>query len=67
MEQLLYSIYDNNGRIAQGMDLEVALVLVEGLMEKYYKDEDLSFTIKREYCEINCNIPVKNNGCGWVD
>lgn len=55
MKQLLYSVYDNNGRIAQGMDLEVAIILLKGLMEKYYNEEDLEFTIKREYCEINCN------------
>ena len=50
MKMRTYRITDINTGfvIAKGMDLCTALVLVEGLMNKFYEDKNIGYTIERE-------------------
>ena len=48
MTEYTYSVYETDQRmIANEMSLEDALILVKALMEEYYADTMMSFTIVR--------------------
>ena len=50
MEEESYSIYDSNHNIiAENMSLETACILLKGLMHQYYREENLSFSLEREW------------------
>ena len=49
MTEYTYSVYETDQRmVATGMRLEDALILVKALMEEYYVDPMMSFTIVRD-------------------
>ena len=43
-----YCVLSGELVIARGMSLGIALDLVEALMQKFYADPDLAYTIRRE-------------------
>lgn len=49
MNEETYTIYSDNEKIAEGMTLETALILIKGLMHTYYNEEKLSYSIVREW------------------
>ena len=43
-----YSVFYNDIPLAQHMTLETAVILVEAMFQKYWREEDLHYTIKKE-------------------
>ncbi len=53
MPEHKFSVYETNQRcIAENMDLEDALLLIKALMNEYYADPGMSFTIERKFVEV---------------
>lgn len=48
MNESKYSVAVDGTMVAQGMNLETALILVKGLFETYYAEPDISICIERE-------------------
>ena len=42
-----YDVLDGENVVALNMDFETAVVLLNGLFDKYYKESSLAFTIRR--------------------
>ena len=43
-----YSIISGDILIASGMSLETAVIFVKALMQEYFADEEIEYTIRRE-------------------
>lgn len=44
----LYKVSSGNVDVARCMSLDAALILVKALMEEYYNEPELEYSIKRE-------------------
>lgn len=53
MTEWTYTIYDDCDVMASGMTIDVALLLLKALCEKYYCEPHLQFTIERETAEVD--------------
>lgn len=49
----IYDDYDSVNAVASGMTLDVALLLLKALCEKYYAETRLRFIIEREVAEVD--------------
>lgn len=48
MSSETYSVWYGEVELAKGMSLDVALLLIEAFMQKYFNETELAYTIKRE-------------------
>lgn len=54
MPEHKFSVYETNQRcIAENMDLDDALLLIKALMNEYFADPGMSFTIERRFEEAH--------------
>lgn len=55
MNSTLYDVYLNNYTIANGLELQYAVILIKGLFEEFYNDHDMTVSIKEHKRELENN------------
>ena len=59
MNEYEYSVLYGNVVLARGMTLGTALLLVEAMMQKYFNENPLEYSIKREDNRVCCGADMR--------
>lgn len=52
MNKYTYAVVDSNGHVlAKGMEMDIALILIEAIMDKWYEEKQLVLSLQRVYDE----------------